>query len=61
MRYAYGLGAAAVWKDKLEYTYDSMGNISEIRENGKLTARYAYDSLNRLIREVLTFHMMEST
>ena len=51
VRYAYGSGAAAVWQDKLEYTYDSMGNISEIRENGKLTARYAYDSLNRLIRE----------
>ena len=28
-----------------------MCNITEIRENGQLYARYAYDNLNRLIRE----------
>ncbi len=28
-----------------------MGNITEIRENGLLTARYFYDTLSRLIRE----------
>jgi YD repeat-containing protein len=33
------------------YTYDKNGNITRIRENGKETVRYTYDSLNRLIRE----------
>ncbi|MDR3293543.1 MAG: RHS repeat-associated core domain-containing protein [Clostridiales bacterium] len=35
----------------LKYTYDANGNITVIRENGKLKARYAYDSVNRLVRE----------
>ncbi len=37
--------------DKLAYTYDKKGNITEIRENGELVSRYEYDSLNRLVRE----------
>ena len=40
-----------VTSDKLSYAYDEMGNIREIRENGALKARYAYDALGRLIRE----------
>ena len=40
-----------VIKDNLKYKYDSMGNITEIKENGLLAVRYAYDSLSRLIRE----------
>ena len=35
----------------IKYKYDNMGNISEIRENGILTARYTYDSIGRLVRE----------
>jgi YD repeat-containing protein len=37
--------------DTLSYVYDRMGNICEIRENGRIKARYAYDALGRLIRE----------
>jgi len=33
------------------YRYDASGNISEIRENNRLSVRYGYDSLNRIIRE----------
>jgi RHS repeat-associated protein len=35
----------------LKYTYDANGNIVQIKENGIFKARYAYDALNRLIRE----------
>ena len=49
---------SAVWyangnviRDNVKYKYDDCGNIVEIRENGKLTARYEYDGLNRLVRE----------
>ena len=49
---------ATVWfgsnkqiKDSIKYRYDKCGNISEILENGHTSARYAYDKLNRLIRE----------
>ena len=38
-------------KDNIKYAYDSVGNITEIRENGALSARYEYDLLNRLVRE----------
>ena len=38
-------------KENIKYKYDKMGNICEIRENGVLKTRYAYDSLNRLVRE----------
>ena len=37
--------------DTLSYVYDKRGNISEIRENGTLVARYEYDALGRLVRE----------
>ena len=49
---------SAVWyangnviRDNVKYKYDDCGNITEISENGKLSARYKYDSLNRLERE----------
>lgn len=54
---ATGLIAAETHKDnqgnfsQLRYTYDKNGNITEIREAGRLKVRYAYDALNRLIRE----------
>ena len=38
-------------KDRIDYKYDTRGNICEITENGHLSARYTYDKLNRLIRE----------
>ncbi len=37
--------------DYIKYAYDACGNISEIRENGTLAAKYTYDKLNRLVRE----------
>lgn len=37
--------------DRLQYKYDSCGNITEIRENDILQARYEYDKLNRIVRE----------
>ncbi len=40
-----------VIRDNVKYKYDACGNILEIRENGKLSARYEYDLLNRLVRE----------
>lgn len=35
----------------LTYVYDKLGNITEIRANNKLQARFSYDELSRLIRE----------
>ena len=35
----------------LEYQYDAMNNITEIRENGTLIQSYAYDGQNQLVRE----------
>ncbi len=35
----------------LSYTYDEMGNIRTISENGRLIARYSYDRIGRLCRE----------
>ncbi len=35
----------------VRYKYDVCGNIIEKWENGKFSAAYAYDSLNRLVRE----------
>ena len=37
--------------DILSYTYDDIGNIQTISENGELKATYHYDELNQLIRE----------
>ncbi len=39
------------YNDILKYKYDEKGNITEIRQNNKLIARYKYDSLSRLVRE----------
>ena len=33
------------------YTYDEMGNITAVCENGELVVRYTYDDLCRLVRE----------
>lgn len=38
-------------KDNVKYAYDTMGNIEKVYQNGELVARYAYDKLNRIIRE----------
>ncbi len=38
-------------KGNLTYKYDKKGNITEIRENNLLLARYQYDALSRIIRE----------
>ena len=37
--------------DYLEYTYDKLGNITEVKENGKTIVTYHYDSLGQLVRE----------
>lgn len=37
--------------ERLKYSYDKMGNISEIFKNGTLIVKYTYDTLNRIIRE----------
>ena len=49
---------SAVWfgmkreaKEGLKYQYDASGNISAITQNGHIVAKYAYDALNRLVRE----------
>ena len=39
------------FSDHFKYKYDSMGNITEIRENGELYAKYTYDTIGRLVRE----------
>lgn len=44
-------GVNGIRKDNSRYTYDKAGNILTVTENGKLSARYRYDGLNRLIRE----------
>lgn len=38
---------------KLSYTYDNMGNITSVNENGRQIAKYTYDALNRIIKEDL--------
>ena len=35
----------------LSYTYDELGNIETICENGVLKATYHYDAKNQLVRE----------
>ena len=40
-----------VFKESMQYRYDSMGNIVEIMENGRSACRYEYDALGRLTRE----------
>ena len=40
-----------VFRESMQYKYDSMGNIVEISENGRMIYRYEYDALGRLTRE----------
>ena len=40
-----------VFKESIQYKYDSMGNIVEVFENGRSACRYEYDALGRLTRE----------
>ena len=40
-----------VRQDTLKYIYDACNNISEVWENGQLSAKYSYDKLNRIVRE----------
>ena len=40
-----------VIRDNLKYQYDARGNICKIFENGMLSVRYGYDSIDRLVRE----------
>ena len=40
-----------VFKESMQYRYDSMGNIIEVFENGRTACRYEYDALGRLTRE----------
>ena len=35
--------------DTLEYSYDDVGNITEIKKNGITVQKYSYDSLNQLV------------
>ncbi len=37
--------------ENMHYSYDSKGNITEVRINNELIARYQYDGLSRIIRE----------
>ncbi|MBQ9103644.1 MAG: hypothetical protein IJY57_00975 [Clostridia bacterium] len=38
-------------REKTNYTYDNMGNITSISVNGKQTTKFEYDKLCRLIKE----------
>ena len=40
-----------IFKESVQYKYDSMGNIIEVFENGRSACRYEYDALGRLTRE----------
>lgn len=40
-----------VIRDNVKYEYDRRGNICKIFENGALSVRYEYDSIDRLTRE----------
>ena len=37
--------------ENVKYSYDAMGNISKVFENGTMTVQYTYDALNSLVRE----------
>ena len=38
-------------EDVLSYTYDDIGNITEVKQNNTTTNEYYYDNLNQLIKE----------
>jgi RHS repeat-associated protein len=44
-------GVDGTLDENTRYAYDKNGNIVSVKENGKETAKYAYDSLNRLVKE----------
>ena len=44
-------GKNGVTDGKATYTYDGMGNIISVNENGKQRYKYTYDKLNRIISE----------
>ncbi len=45
-------GKNGVTDRKLTYTYDGMGNIISVNENGKQIVKYEYDKLSRLVKEI---------
>ena len=48
-KYSQSYGSDSVLS--YDYSYDNNGNITEIKQNGKLTNKYVYDSLNELKEE----------
>ena len=48
-KYSQSYGSDSVLS--YDYSYDANGNITEIKQNGKLTNKYVYDSLNELKEE----------
>ena len=48
-KYSQSYGSDSVLS--YDYSYDNNGNITEIRQNGKLINKYTYDSLNELKEE----------
>ena len=44
-------GTTVASQENIRYTYDSMGNITEVYYDGELAISYEYDSLGRLTRE----------
>ena len=48
-KYSQSYGSDSVLS--YDYSYDANGNITEIKQNGKLTNKYVYDSLNVLKEE----------
>ena len=48
-KYSQSYGSDSVLS--YDYSYDNNGNITEIKQNGKLINKYTYDSLNELKEE----------
>ena len=44
-------GIRVLSQEVYEYTYDALGNITTITQNGNIIAKYQYDALNQLICE----------
>ena len=47
----YNFSQADATNITYSYTYDALGNITQIKKNGATVSNYEYDSLGRLIRE----------
>ena len=47
----YNFSQADATNITYSYTYDALGNITQIKKNGTTVSNYEYDSLGRLIRE----------